>query len=72
MIILIFLVLLIFVYLLMIKKEYFDFPYPIMSPPKRNISYDLRCDPFIPRYYTGPFRESSIEHYYRPKCLVGL
>ena len=38
------------------------------SPSTRNMSYDLRCEPVIPKknYY---FRQSSIEPHYRRKCL---
>ena len=45
------------------KKE--NFPYPIMSPSTRNMSYDLRGDPDIPTYKRHPiiwlpFRLSSL------------
>ena len=43
-----------------------------MSPPKRNVSYDLRCDPYIPKRNLGPWRQSTIDYYHRPKCLVQL
>ena len=38
------------------------------SPSTRNMSYDLRCEPKIPKmnYF---FRNSSIQPYYREKCL---
>lgn len=49
------------------KKEHF--PFLISSPPKRNVSYDLRCDPYIPKTYNGPWAQSTIDYYYRPKCL---
>ena len=38
------------------------------SPSTRNMSYDLRCEPKIPKIYL-PFRNSSIQPYYREKCL---
>ena len=41
----------------------------IMSPPKRNMPLDLRCEPPNPKLNTGPFRQSTIDYYYRPKCL---
>ena len=41
----------------------------ISSPPKRNVSYDLRCDPYIPKTYKGPWGQSTIDYYHRPKCL---
>lgn len=45
------------------------FPFLIPSPPKRNMSYDLRCDPYIPKRNISPWRQSTIDYYYRPKCL---
>lgn len=59
----------ILVFWLLNKKEHFILSYPIMSPSTRNMSYDLRCEPRIPRYDTGPFMGSSIGYYNRPKCL---
>jgi hypothetical protein len=41
------------------------------SPPKRNMSYDIRCEDPNPRIEV-PFRNSSIQYYYRPKCLRGI
>ena len=38
------------------------------SPSTRNMSYDLRGDPFIPKKDFG-FMSSSIEPQYRSKCL---
>lgn len=38
------------------------------SPSTRNMSYDLRCEPIIPKNHYG-IRNSSIEPYYRTKCL---
>lgn len=38
------------------------------SPSTRNMSYDLRCEPKIPKIDL-PFRNSSIQPYYREKCL---
>ena len=49
------------------NQEYF--PFMISSPPKRNISYDLRCDPYIPKINISPWSQSTINYYYRPKCL---
>ncbi len=40
-----------------------------MSPPKRNISLDLRCEPKIPKKNYG-FYNSTIDYYERPKCLI--
>jgi len=47
------------------------FPFYEMSPPKRNMSLDLRCEPEIPKK-KYPFHNSSIDYYYRPKCLGSL
>lgn len=38
------------------------------SPSTRNMSYDLRCEPIIPKNQYG-IRNSSIEPQYRTKCL---
>jgi hypothetical protein len=38
------------------------------SPSTRNMSYDLRCEPVIPKTNFG-IRDSSIEPLYRRKCL---
>ena len=46
-----------------------NFPFLIQSPPKRNMSYDLRCDPYIPKKNISPWGQSTIDYYYRPKCL---
>jgi|APSaa5957512493_1039668.scaffolds.fasta_scaffold145072_2 hypothetical protein len=55
---------------LKINKEQF-FPFYEMSPSKRNMSLDLRCEPEIPKK-KYPFHNSSIDYYYRPKCLGNL
>jgi len=47
------------------------FPFYEMSPPKRNMSLDLRCEPEIPKK-KYPFHNSTIDYYYRPKCLGNL
>ena len=47
------------------------FPFYEMSPPKRNMSLDLRCEPEIPKK-KYPFHNSTIDYYYRPKCLGTL
>lgn len=39
------------------------------SPPKRNMPYDLRCIPYIPKK-NFPWNNSSYDYYYRPKCLM--
>lgn len=68
-----YLILIVVIFLLLIFLNNFNcyekFPFMVPSPPKRNMSYDLRCDPYIEKKNTGPFRESTIDHYYRPKCL---
>ena len=38
------------------------------SPSTRNMSYDLRCEPIIPKQNYG-IMDSSIEPLYREKCL---
>ena len=38
------------------------------SPSTRNMSYDLRCEPIIPKQ-NYLLRGSSIEPHYRRKCL---
>ena len=38
------------------------------SPSTRNMSYDLRCEPIIPKQTFG-IMDSSIQPHYRMKCL---
>ena len=38
------------------------------SPSTRNMSYDLRCEPVIPKLNYG-IMDSSIQPQYRSKCL---
>ena len=38
------------------------------SPSTRNMSYDLRCEPVIPKQNYG-LMNSSIQPHYRKKCL---
>ena len=66
------LILILLIFLIYIFKNYEYFPSPYISQPKRNVSYDLRCDPYIPKRNLGPWRQSTIDYYYRPKCLVQL
>jgi hypothetical protein len=66
------LICLLFIFLIFFIRKYEYFPIPHMSPPKRNVSYDLRCDPYIPKRNLGPWRQSTIDYYHRPKCLVQL
>lgn len=40
----------------------------ILSPSKKNMPYDLRCEPKIEKK-NFLFRNSSINYYVRPKCL---
>ncbi len=49
------------------NKESFRLFYE-SSPSTRNMSYDLRCEPKIPKL-NFLFRNSSIQPYYRLKCL---
>lgn len=59
-----------FLFFVFYKKN--DEPFQIfmkMSPPKRNISLDLRCEPQIPKKKYG-FYNSTIDYYERPKCLI--
>ena len=42
-----------------------------VSPSTRNMSYDLRCEPKIPKR-NYPFYGSSIESLHRPKCLTNI
>ena len=58
--------------LILFLKHREHFPFYHMTPPKRNVSYDLRCDPYIPKKNLGPWRHSTIDYYHRPKCLVQL
>ena len=64
-------ILIIFIILLHIlfnkKKEPFRLFYE-SSPSTRNMSYDLRCEPIIPKNNVL-FPNSSIEPHYRRKCL---
>ena len=50
------------------EKEQFRLFYE-SSPSTRNMSYDLRCEPKIPKLDFS-FKNSSIQPYYREKCLV--
>ena len=49
------------------NQEHFRLFYE-SSPSTRNMSYDLRCEPKIPKL-NYLFRNSSIQPYYRKKCL---
>ena len=65
-------ILIIFIILLYIlfnkkSKESFRLFYEY-SPSTRNMSYDLRCEPIIPKN-NCLFPNSSIEPHYRRKCL---
>ncbi len=42
---------------------------PYSSPTRRNMPYDLRCMPYIPKRNFA-WNNSSYGYYYRPKCLV--
>ena len=55
------------------KNENFGglLPHPIASPSTRNMSYDLRCEPKIPKRHLI-FGNSSIEGLIRPKCLQNI
>ena len=44
------------------------FNYPSFSPSTRNMTYDLRCEPKIPKRNYA-FMGSSIEPLIRPRCL---
>ena len=44
-------------------------PPTLSSPSTRNMSYDLRCEPEIPKSNDFPFYNTSIDHYRRTKCL---
>ena len=63
-IILVFVLLIIFLY---DNKEGFSVFWNT-SPSTRNMSYDLRCEPIIPKRNYA-FHGSSIEPLIRPKCL---
>ena len=52
-----------------ISKETFFPRFGYSSPPTRNISYDIRCEPRIPYRPTGIWNQSTIYPYPR-KCLV--
>ena len=60
---------LILLYLVFFKKsENFEQIWWNVSPSTRNMSYDLRCEPIIPKRNYA-FYGSSIEPLVRPKCL---
>ncbi len=48
---------------------YRRFPGPYVNPPRRNMPYDLRCMPYIPKR-NFVWNNSPYDYYYRPKCLV--
>ncbi len=48
---------------------YGRFPMMYSSPPKRNMPYDLRCMPYIPKR-NFIWNNSPYGYYYRPKCLM--
>jgi len=60
-----FLLLGIITFFLIVKKEHFMGQ---LSPLKRNMSYDLRCEPEIKKQ-PFVFNNSTIDYYIRPKCL---
>lgn len=39
------------------------------NPPRRNMPYDLRCVPHVPKK-NFIWNNSPYDYYYRPKCLV--
>ena len=68
---LIILVLILLIFYLNQTKEKFEQIWWNVSPSTRNMSYDLRCEPKIPKrdFY---FRGSSIQPLIRPKCLKSI
>jgi len=68
---LIILVLILLIFYLNQTKEKFEQIWWNASPSTRNMSYDLRCEPKIPKrdFY---FRGSSIQPLIRPKCLNSI
>ena len=63
--ILYFVMIIIVVFLLFLKKERFIGK---LSPLKKNMPYDLRCIPEIKKKKLR-FNNSTLEYYVRPKCL---
>ena len=67
------LVIIIFIFIFLLiekgkkKQENFRLFYE-SSPSTRNMSYDLRCEPIIPKQHFG-IMDSSIQPHYRRKCL---
>ena len=43
---------------------------PLASPPTRNMSYDLRCEPEIEKNPEFPFSGSSLTYIPRERCLT--
>lgn len=68
--IIIFLVIICILVLFKFRESFFDPRIGLLSPPKRNISYDIRCEPRIPYRPTGAFHQSTIYPYPRRRCLV--
>jgi len=65
---------LILLLLLFIYKNTEYFPYrprmrPYVSPAKRNISRDLRCEPIIKKTLVSPWGISTIQRVRRRRCL---
>ena len=49
--------------------EYFNFLKSYSTPPKRNVSYDLRCEPIIPKINIGIWNNSTINPF-QNKCII--
>ncbi len=57
---------------LFLKKfniECFNFLQSYSTPPKRNVSYDLRCEPVITKKNIGIWNNSTINSF-KNRCIV--
>lgn len=67
-----FILLTLFIFYVVVSRNIIEGHLPFYSsPPKRNMSYDIRCEEPNPRV-EFPFNNSSIQYYYRPKCFRGI
>lgn len=65
----IYIILLVILALNYVVETYLPFPrFGMSSPSTRNMSYDIRCEPKIPKR-RFLFGNSSIDYYYRPNCI---
>jgi hypothetical protein len=50
-------------------ESFYNFFKPYSTPPKRNVSYDLRCEPIIPKMNISIWNNSTINPFIN-RCIV--